>query len=209
MTDTRKSMEAGALLSEAPAGLEDKQKEDDRRALAGDPIIPHLETCLETARSGSSEMCSDCLVHLKPALEAYLRRTQNTLGPFRTIARGGLAPWQLRRAKEMMGSRLDGAVSLAELARVCDLSSGHFARAFKRTTGQSPHHWLIAQRIEKAKQLMTETSLSLAEIACACGFADQSHFTRVFSRATQTTPGVWRDRRVAPPPAHPTAANAA
>src|SRR3954471_18021814 len=102
MTDTRKSMEAGALLSEAPAGLEIKQKEGDGRALAGDPIVPHLETCLETAHSGSSEMCSDCLGHLEPALEAYMRPMQSALAPFRPVARGGLAPWQLRRAKEML-----------------------------------------------------------------------------------------------------------
>jgi AraC family transcriptional regulator len=209
MTDIRRSVEADAPLSKAQAGLEFKQKADDERALAGDPVAACLETYLETARNGLSEMCSVCLVHLKPALEAYLRQTQSTLPLFQPVARGGLAPWQLRRAKEMMGSRLDGAVSLAELARACDLSSGHFARAFKRATGQSPHCWLIAQRIEKAKQLMTETSLSLAEIACVCGFADQSHFTRVFSRATQITPGVWRDRCVAPPPAPPTAAGTA
>jgi transcriptional regulator GlxA family with amidase domain len=53
---------------------------------------------------------------------------------------------------------IGGAVSLAELARACDLSPGHFARAFKQTTGQSPHRWLIAQRIEKAKQLMDRRS---------------------------------------------------
>jgi AraC family transcriptional regulator len=51
---------------------------------------------------------------------------------------------------------------------------------------------LVEQRIEKAKQLLVNTSLSLAKIALACGFSDQSHFGRVFSRATHTSPGAWR-----------------
>jgi transcriptional regulator GlxA family with amidase domain len=97
---------------------------------------------------------------------------------------------------------------MADLARACNLSPGHFTRAFKQTTGQPPHRWLMERRIEKAKQLLTDTTLSLAEIAMACGFADQSHFTRVFSRTTHASPGAWRrylrcgpplqDRRRAP-----------
>jgi AraC-like DNA-binding protein len=207
----RQLVEADAPLLKASAGLDPKQKgEGDERALAGDPVAPHLASCLETARSGSSEMCSTCLVHLEPALEAYLRQTQSTLAPFPPVTRGGLAPWQLRRTKELMCSRLDRAVPLAELARAANLSPAHFVRAFKQSTGQPPHRWLIAQRIEKAKQLMTETSLSLAEIAWACGFADQSHFTRLFSRATRTSPGVWRhNRRVEPPPERLATADAA
>ena len=182
----RSLAEAEAPFSEVAAGLEPQQRgEGDGHALAGDPVAPHLETCLETARSGSSEMCSVCLVHLEPALEAYLRQAQSTLAPSPPVTRGGLAPWQLRRVKQIMDSHLNGAVSLLELAQVCNLSPGHFARAFKQTTGQSPHRWLIARRIDKAKQLMTETSLSLAEIACACGFADQSHFTRLFCTTSQ------------------------
>ncbi len=92
----RQLVEADAPLLKASAGLEPKQKgEGDERALAGDPVAPHLASCLETARSGSSEMCSTCLVHLEPALEAYLRQTQSTLAPFPPVTRGGLAPWQL------------------------------------------------------------------------------------------------------------------
>jgi AraC family transcriptional regulator len=92
----------------------------------------------------------------------------------------------------MMRSRLDEAVPVAELARALSLSPGHFARAFKQTTGQAPHRWLMEQRIGKAKQLLIGTTLSLGEIALACGFADQSHFTRVFSRVTHFSPGAWR-----------------
>ena len=92
----------------------------------------------------------------------------------------------------MLVSRLDEPISLAELARACKLSPSHFARAFRQTTGQPPHRWLMEQRIEKAKQLLVDSTLSLAQIAWTCGFADQSHFTRVFAQLVQSSPGQWR-----------------
>ena len=139
-----------------------------------------------------SPVCAD---HVASALEAYLKQMHNVLSlPFPTV-RGGLSPWQLRRAKEMLLSRLDEPISLAELARACKLSVGHFARAFRQTTGQPPHRWLMEQRIEKAKQLLVDSTLSLAEIAQTCGFADQSHFTRAFAQLTHASPGQWRRHR--------------
>jgi AraC family transcriptional regulator len=98
-------------------------------------------------------------------------------------ANGGLASWQEKRAKEMIEARLDGDISPAALAQECGLSVSHFARAFRRSTGMAPHQWLLQRRVAKAKQAMRETDAPLVEIAVSCGFADQSHFTRVFSKA--------------------------
>ena len=74
-------------------------------------------------------------------------------------------------------------------ARECSLSAGHFARAFRQTTGLSPHQWLLRRRIDKAHELLCEGKLSLAEIASACGFADQSRFTKVYARLRGIKPG--------------------
>ncbi len=106
--------------------------------------------------------------------------------------RGGLAPWQERRAKELLTARIDGEITLAELAQECDLSVSHFTRAFRRSTGLPPYGWLIAKRVERAKELLADSSLPLAELALAAGFADQSHLTRSFKRQVGTTPGSWR-----------------
>jgi AraC-like DNA-binding protein len=84
--------------------------------------------------------------------------------------------------------------SLAELARACGLSRGHFTRAFKITTGLSPHQWLLRHRIEKARDMLVRTELPLAQIALRCGFADQSHLTRVFGMAVGDSPAAWRRR---------------
>jgi AraC-like DNA-binding protein len=123
-------------------------------------------------------------------------------------ARGGLAPWQLRRAQDRLRTELGDTPSLPAIAAACGLSVSHFARAFRQSLGVSPHAWLVRQRIARAKSLMCGRGSSLAEIALACGFADQSHFTRVFAREAGMSPGRWRrmvepdepdrDRRDAP-----------
>src|SRR6266446_748569 len=157
----------------------------DRCDWANDPVVHHLGLCLHTARSRPSEMSPVCADHVASALQAYLKQAHDVVSLPPPAARGGLAPWQLRRAKEMLISRLDEPISLAELARACKLSPSHFARAFRQTTGQPPHRWLM-------EQLIVDTTLSLAQIAQTCGFADQSHFTRVFAQLVQSSPGQWR-----------------
>jgi AraC family transcriptional regulator len=69
---------------------------------------------------------------------------------------------------------------------------GHFARAFAINVGRPPHQWLLDQRVNLARQLLGHSELSISEIAVRCGFADQSHFTRVFSAKVGLTPGRWR-----------------
>jgi len=106
--------------------------------------------------------------------------------------RGGLAPWQLRRAQELLHEKLSTKVPLHSVAAACRLSVSHFARAFKVSTGVAPHRWLMLERVAKARSLLAGSPMSLAEIALACGFADQSHLSRVFLRTEGVSPGAWR-----------------
>ena len=105
---------------------------------------------------------------------------------------GGLAGWQEKRAKEILIADLTGATSLTDIALDCRLSVSQFSRAFKQSTGVAPHCWLIQQRVEAAKHRLTNHSMSLVDIALDCGFADQSHLTRVFAQHTGVTPAAWR-----------------
>jgi AraC family transcriptional regulator len=89
------------------------------------------------------------------------------------FARGGLAPWQIRRAYEFIDANLASDPSISDVAEQCGLSSGYFSRAFKRESGFSPHRWLVKRRVERAKELLRGSDLLLAEIAQVCGFVDQ------------------------------------
>lgn len=104
----------------------------------------------------------------------------------------GRAASQVRRAKEVLSANLDGRVQLIEVARACGLSASYFSRAFRRSMGTAPHKWLLTLRVEAAKQKLRDSRLSLWDVALACGFADQSHLTQVFTRVVGVSPGAWR-----------------
>ena len=106
--------------------------------------------------------------------------------------KGGLAPWQMRRAVELLQEHLDGELRLETLAGECRLSTSHFARAFRRSFGTSPHRYLTLRRVEIAKVLLAETNSSLVEIAAETGFTDQAALTRTFANVVGATPGKWR-----------------
>ena len=106
--------------------------------------------------------------------------------------RGGLSAWQRRRALEILDAKLDGTVSLTQLAAECGLSVRHFARAFKESMGLPPHRYLLKRRIDTARGLLLGSKRSLLDIALTCGFADQSHFTRVFTASVGLSPGAMR-----------------
>lgn len=106
--------------------------------------------------------------------------------------KGGLAPWQKRRVMELFQQHMDGEIKLATLAGECGLSVSHFARSFRRSFGTSPHRYLILQRLEIAKALLSETSSQLVEIAAHTGFADQSALTRTFASVIGISPAKWR-----------------
>jgi AraC-like DNA-binding protein len=124
----------------------------------------------------------------------FLHRYGDMRAPSRST-RGGLAPWQERRAKEILSAHIDGELSIDAIARECKLSASYFTKAFKVSTGTSPYRWLIAHRIERAKDYLLGSELALTDIALTCGFCDQSHFNRVFQRIVGKSPGVWRRAR--------------
>ncbi len=125
-------------------------------------------------------------------LGAHVLRTYAGLPPLGATKGGGLAPWQARRAAEMIRERLDGDIRLAEMARECGLSVSHFTRAFRKSFGVSPHRWLLERRIDRGKALLATSDLPIADIALRSGFSDQAAFTRAFGRVVGDSPGRWR-----------------
>jgi AraC family transcriptional regulator len=155
-----------------------------------DPIVRALTSTLYPALDRPDQANRLFIDWTMLALGCHIAQTY---GGLETLpARGGLAPWQERRAKEIIEASLNGEVPLGQLARECGLSTSYFARAFKNTVGIPPHQWLLHRRIETAMRLLRNRQFSLPEVALACGFSDQSHFSRVFTRFSGTSPGAWR-----------------
>lgn len=88
---------------------------------------------------------------------------------------------------------LDQELKVALLAERAELSSPHFCRIFKKSTGLSPHRYILLQRINKAKKLLESSTINLSDIALQCGFYDQSHFNLQFRNFTGMTPKAYRD----------------
>lgn len=109
--------------------------------------------------------------------------------------RGGLAPWQVRRVTDMMAQADDTAISLVTMADAVGLSTYHFCRAFKHTTGHPPHRYQTHLRLNRAKALLANTQLSILEVALSVGYDSQQGLARLFRRELGVTPSQYRQER--------------
>jgi AraC family transcriptional regulator len=181
--------------------LDDVADDSHRRRVRGlgcdpghtDPVVAHLVASLLPALEQPHQASAFFLEYVMLALCLHLLQTYGGLAPIRV--HGGLSPLQLKRARDLIAATHGDDLSLAQVAAQCGLSREHFSRAFKISTGLTPHQWRQLCRIDAVKQLLTGSSRSIADIALACGFADQSHLTRVFGRIVGTSPAQWRRER--------------
>ena len=157
-----------------------------------DAVIRHLGGEILQALRRPAEINQLFIDYTMLAFTAHVAQTYGGLRTIRTLARGGLAPWQAKQACERLDADLGGTLSLQQIAAEFGLSVSHFSRAFRASTGLPPHQWLLRQRVKAAQQLMTLRDLPLAEIAISAGFANQSHMTKVFSALVGVSPATWR-----------------
>jgi AraC-like DNA-binding protein len=153
-----------------------------------DETWPALVTRPERS-SGAWQSAASLALHTRPRLD--LLASMGHLAPAPQV-RGGLPPGAIRRVNDYVETHLSESVDLVELAGVAGLSVFHFARQFKQSAGVTPHHYLVQKRVERAREMLASTNLSLSEIALATGFADQSHFARHFRQMLGITPGQFR-----------------
>lgn len=121
-----------------------------------------------------------------------LVRNHSTATPA-SFAKGGLSPFTMRRVVDYMVAHLADTVTLAELARLADVTAPHFCRAFADTLGVSPHRYHTTLRLERATQLLLHTNLPVADIGHQVGYDDPSYFSRIFAQYSGFTPSDWRD----------------
>jgi len=103
-----------------------------------------------------------------------------------------LAPWRVKKAKELMVNLMAQGCTIEQVASACAISRSHFSRAFKNTTGLAPHDWFRREQIRKAQALLRTRELSICSVAQECGFSDQSYFTRVFRQFNGISPRRWQ-----------------
>lgn len=151
-------------------------------------LLDALE-CIDDDESSAIDLVKRASTLLQPAYE----RAATLKAP----SSGGLAAWQIAKLRAFIESRIDGGISLGELAAVARLSASYFSVAFKASFGLPPHAYVMERRIEHAKEQMLNTDLPLCEIALNCGLADQAHLSRIFKRMTGSTPSAWRRIKVA------------
>jgi AraC family transcriptional regulator len=108
------------------------------------------------------------------------------------IYRGGLGSARLRRIKELVDANLEDDLSLDEMAQSVGLSTAHFARMFRRSTGETPHQFLLRQRLERAKAMLRSPDARVLDVALACGFKTQQHFAQVFRDVWGVSPTAYR-----------------
>lgn len=158
-----------------------------------DPLIEGIGRALCAELESDSSPGRLYAESLANALAVHLLRRYSASEQTIRDASSELPRRKLRRAIEFINDNLDRNIALAEIAANVEMSPYHFARLFKHSTGLAPHQYVLKQRIDRAKTLLSETALPLAEIACRLGFASQSHFTALFRRFTTITPKAYRE----------------
>ena len=152
-----------------------------------DPLIGQLGYLLLSAKTLDDDAYEGSVVYTLLTRVLWLARECPKIGT--------LPKWRLRRVQDFIDQNLSDPLKLNDLAAAAGLSRMYFATLFRAATGCSPHHYLLCQRIEAAKQLLADSDLPLVEIALSVGFMAQAHFTTVFKRLTGETPARWRRLR--------------
>jgi AraC family transcriptional regulator len=179
-----------AALSKRAGGSPKWDWEED--SFYDDPILSHLVRAMIPAiRNPSFQDQLFCDLILQAASRHVAGKYADLIF-VKPLSARNLSRKEESQAKGILLDRIGGNVSLDEVASACGVSTDHFGKMFKWSTGLPPYRWLTLQRIERAKLLLRSSNDSLVEIALECGFANQSHFTRVFSREVGLSPGRWR-----------------
>jgi len=108
------------------------------------------------------------------------------------LYRGGLGSGRLRRIKELVHAKMEDDLSLDEMAESVGLSTAHFARMFRKSTGETPHQFVLRQRVERAKAMLRTSDVRILDVAVACGFRTQQHFAQVFRDVCRVSPTEYR-----------------
>jgi AraC family transcriptional regulator len=159
-----------------------------------DDRMAHLLFALDAERArgySAGKLFVDCI---ESALANILVTSFNTFAPRFIPGKGGMAPHVLRRVVEFMRANMDKQIGLKDLAGCAGLSLSHFSFQFRASTNQSPHQYILRLRVERSKELLTDSRLSVLDVGLEVGFRNQQHFATVFRNSVGVPPSVYRTR---------------
>jgi AraC family transcriptional regulator len=164
----------------------------DVQEVCYDTVMLHLMQAMLPTLERPHEVSALYLDSMFLAVRDHIAATYGIFDTKTTSNKRGLTARQLRHALEYIEANLSDDVGLAEVANASATSVSSLTRGFKTSLGISPHHWVLNRRIALAQRLIYEGTTPLSEVAASCGFADQSHLTRVFMRKVGSSPATWR-----------------
>jgi AraC family transcriptional regulator len=183
-----------ALTEAARERLTERSLELVPRQAVTDDRLTHLLFALDAERArgySAGKLFVDCI---ETALANILVTAFNTFAPRSIHGKGGLAPRVLRRVIEFMHTNIDKQIGLKDLAECAGLSLSHFSLQFRESTNQSPHQYMLRLRVERSKQLLRDSRLSVLDIGLEVGFRNQQHFATVFRNSVGVSPSVYRTK---------------
>jgi AraC family transcriptional regulator len=182
------------LLNQTTQELTQREIELIPQFAIADPVIQQLALALKL------EIQTGCLSGrlygelLGTAIAARLGQNYAVSKPALEFKADGLPQSQLARVIDYIKANLTQDVSILDLATLTSMSESHFSRSFKQSVGIAPYQYLMQQRVERAKQLLEQRSFAISTIALDCGFANQTHLTKVFRQMTGLTPKAYQKR---------------
>jgi AraC family transcriptional regulator len=185
-------MPDSALLEAACERLTDRSPEIVPKHVVTDDRLTHLLFALDAERArgySAGRLFVDCI---ETALANILITSFCTFAPRSILGKGGMAPRVLRRVVEFMHANMDKQIGLKDLADCAGLSLSHFSFQFRASTNQSPHQYMLRLRIERSKELLTDSRLSVLDVGLEVGFRNQQHFATVFRNSVGVPPSVYR-----------------
>ena len=181
-----------ALMEAARERLRDRSLEVVPRQVVADDRLTHLLFALDAERArgySAGKLFVDCI---EAALANLLLTSFNTVAPRPLSRKGGMAPRVLRRVVEFMHANIDKQIGLKDLADCAGLSLSHFSFQFRASTNQSPHRYLLRLRVERSKELLADSRLSVLDVGMEVGFRNQQHFATIFRNSVGVPPSVYR-----------------
>jgi AraC family transcriptional regulator len=162
-----------------------------------DPLLAEIANAVASELQAQTSAGSLLVEALSSSLAARLVQKHFSVSAdqsFHRLTSEGLDQRRLFRVLDYVEANVEGDLTLDRMASIACLSRYHFARAFKQAVGQSPHRYVSAKRLERAKALLIRGDRSLIDISLALSFSCQANFTRAFRQATGQTPGQFRQK---------------